>query len=93
MPKIRITDSSYGTLFNTVVEVKEIDSDGDAHLFENEEELTYCFAGEFEVVPEDTPPGGYTLTIKLHAENVLDLYEILDSLPEDVLSSAVLDKN
>lgn len=93
MPKIRITSKDYGSLFDKVVEVKEIDRDGDAHLFDNEEDFSYCFAGEFDEVSEDFPIDGYTLTIKLYAENVLDLYEILDSLPEDVLSSAVLDKN
>lgn len=78
---------------DTVLEAAFIDHAGDARLNDNDA-LKYgsrwVFDGNFIVLIEEPDEEGYVLTIPV--QHLIGLYEILDTLPEEVLMSAKLDK-
>ena len=77
----------------TILEPAYIDPVGDARL-NDEDEKTYdtawVFKSSFELVHEERETNGYRVI--LTAQNPLDVYIILDRLPEKMVESAILEK-
>lgn len=91
--RIRLRSTSFKRYNGTTIDV-ELDAAGDAPLPAHivaETDRLYAFPDEFEVVTEGVTGGGYTLGIQ--AKDLIQLHEILDALPDNVLASAELYKN
>ena len=77
----------------TILEPVYIDDVGDAQLSTNDEETygtAWVFKTAFKVVHEERETNGYRVI--LTAQNPLDVYIILDRLPEKMVESAILEK-
>lgn len=77
----------------TILEPVFIDEVGDARLSINDEEkygTPWVFKSSFELVHVVPETNGYRVI--LTAQNPLDVHTILDSLPEKMAESAILEK-
>lgn len=95
--KILLKGSEFAPFHGKVVEAT-LDESGDARLPEHVREhtnRTFALVGEFDILTEEQAAGfnraGYLLVIPV--EDLLALHKVLDSLPESLVESAVLNKN
>ena len=92
--KIKLTSSKFLENRGKVVEVEHADDSGDVNLGEGAYEIygySWAFKGEYEEVSEAEVTAKYTLTIPV--QHLIELYEILVGLPEEVLMAAKLTNN
>lgn len=91
--KVRLKDSEFEQYNGTIIDA-ELDDSGDVILPGHIRGATgrlYAFSGEFEVVSENAYPGGYT--VELQVKDMLELHDLLVTLPESVLVTATLKTN
>lgn len=91
--KIKLKGIEFEEYEGTTIDV-EVDSVGDVLLPEYVRETTgrrYAFTDEYEVVNEKAIPGGYT--VELQVKDLLELHDLLVTLPESALISATLKIN
>lgn len=91
--KIKLKGIEFEEYAGTTIDV-EVDSVGDVLLPEHIRETTgrrYAFTDEYEVVNENAIPGGYTL--ELQVKDMLELHDLLVTLPQSVLGTATLKTN
>ena len=77
----------------TILEPAYIDDEGDARLSRDDEGrygTSWVFKPNFEKVHEAQEINGYRVI--LTAQNALDVQDILDRLPENMVESAILEK-
>ena len=95
--EVLLTGSEFAPFHGKVVSVT-LDESGDARLPDHVREhtnRTFALVGEFEPLTEEQAAAfrraGYQLVIPV--EDMMALHMVLDSLPENLVESAVLNKN
>lgn len=96
--KVKLTGSKFNEHQGEIVEVVFVDEHGDAALGEEDREkygYSWAFEGEFEVVYEGETDmkEEQQFTVTLKVKDLLELHDLLQTLPRFLVETATLTNN